>query len=394
MAPKKCKCNGNVEAPPWLETMFKRWDDYLSRFDRLYDLLFAMQESQNAILRKIEMLENRFQNDRSTNEFSRSELYSTLVKFNADSRNVADKQCKIVWYGIDEGKDEAETSAFDREALNEVVNSSCDDELVKEWRSDNRCKILLTGDFNFPYIEWSSLRHRGGLHTPSSSAFLDFTTAFNLQQVVNRPTLGSNTLDIVLVSDIDMIDSTSLLPPFSTSDHCCITIQLSQSTRIHSDPFVPHLIFARADFDSIIQHLLSIDWVPLINYCTVNEAYSRFVATCQSLIHKYVPKSRSETKRIFSTKKIQRLRAKVDYYHANIERFGRSKFAKYAQKLRRETFRLAVAEEEKLAKAKNLRHFFSYCNKRLQVSEEIPDLVTSESNDRPARKVHMVSKLL
>ncbi|KAK6032548.1 hypothetical protein OSTOST_01258 [Ostertagia ostertagi] len=54
-----------------------------------------------------------------------NELYSTLVKFNSDSKSVADKQCKIVWVGIDELKDDVSTSSFDREALNQVQHLTC-----------------------------------------------------------------------------------------------------------------------------------------------------------------------------------------------------------------------------------------------------------------------------
>ncbi|KAK6038992.1 hypothetical protein COOONC_23503 [Cooperia oncophora] len=45
------------------------------------------------------------------------------------------------------------------------------------------------------------------------------------------------------------------------------------------------------------------------------------------------------------------------------------------QKLKRLITRLAITEEEKLAKQRNLRRFFRYCNSKLNVSDEIPELI-------------------
>ncbi|RCN40539.1 hypothetical protein ANCCAN_13509 [Ancylostoma caninum] len=64
-------------------------------------------------------------------------MYSTLVKFQSDSRTVQEKSCRITWIGVGEQSDEKSTAAYDREVLAEIIESSGDPELVAEWQNRN-----------------------------------------------------------------------------------------------------------------------------------------------------------------------------------------------------------------------------------------------------------------
>lgn len=56
MAPKK---NSNDEAPSWLTPVLKRWDEYFERFDKVFEVFVKMQESQAAILKRLDDLESK-----------------------------------------------------------------------------------------------------------------------------------------------------------------------------------------------------------------------------------------------------------------------------------------------------------------------------------------------
>ncbi|KAK6060490.1 hypothetical protein COOONC_01849 [Cooperia oncophora] len=236
-------------------------------------------------------------------------------------------------------------------------------------------KIIIMGDLNFPLIDWTSLSHRGNLSSPSSTALIDLCVSFNLKQLVMEPTLGLNILDIVLTSDPEMVRCVEVMPPFSTSDHRSISVLLSQPISCQLLKYTLRPNFARGDFVSINRGLLEIDWVPLIAAGSPNDAYSLFVSICHSFISQYVPCSKAKTSPGYIPKKILRLRAKVNRIYANVDRYGFRIYAKYAQKLKRLITRLAITEEEKLAKQRNLRRFFRYCNSKLNVSDEIPELI-------------------
>lgn len=61
--------------------------------------------------------------------------------------------------------------------------------------------LMVCGDFNFPDIDWDNLT----ASSRHSKDFLDLILSFNLAQTVGIPTRGSNTLDLVLVSNPELI---------------------------------------------------------------------------------------------------------------------------------------------------------------------------------------------
>ncbi|KIH59300.1 hypothetical protein ANCDUO_10472 [Ancylostoma duodenale] len=91
-----------------------------------------MQETQGEILSKIGHIEEQLLMDSREACHTRSELYSTLVKFRTDAKIVDTKSCGITWIGIGEQADENATRLFDNEALREVIETSGDDDLLRE----------------------------------------------------------------------------------------------------------------------------------------------------------------------------------------------------------------------------------------------------------------------
>ncbi|XGW07566.1 hypothetical protein V3C99_010605 [Haemonchus contortus] len=132
MPPKKSSSDA---APSWLQPILERWDEYFERFDRVFELFIKMQESQSHILEKLNAIDQKLSARTDQSDNSRSALYSTLVKFKADSKIVDEKACRITWVGIGEQATEAATNAYDKEALKEVIVSSGDQELLNEFNS-------------------------------------------------------------------------------------------------------------------------------------------------------------------------------------------------------------------------------------------------------------------
>ena len=94
------------------------------------------------------------------------------------------------------------------------------------FRYDN---LIITGDFNFPDINWSLL----SAHSSSSNAFCDFIFDNNLTQFVDRPTHSrGNVLDLVLSTDLEIIDNLLMFQPcdFLRSDHFMISFELYTPT--------------------------------------------------------------------------------------------------------------------------------------------------------------------
>ncbi|KIH68849.1 hypothetical protein ANCDUO_00812 [Ancylostoma duodenale] len=133
MAPRKqAQPQFADEASIWLQAILKRWDDYFSRLDKMFEFMLKVQDSQNAILNKITALEERLLANSEQESQSKSALCSMLVKFRADAKIIDAKSCGITWVGRGEQENENATRVFDREALKEVIESFRDEDLLRE----------------------------------------------------------------------------------------------------------------------------------------------------------------------------------------------------------------------------------------------------------------------
>lgn len=96
-----------------------------------------------------------------------------------------------------------------------------DPSFLKELRESISCAlkqcpadiVYLFGDFNFPLIDWSLL----SAPCSTSTEFINLTLDFNLVQVIDEHTRGSNILDLVLTTAPESIGSVSYIDGFS--DH-------------------------------------------------------------------------------------------------------------------------------------------------------------------------------
>lgn len=71
---------------------------------------------------------------------------------------------------------------------------------IKNLREKNKNNIfLLGGDFNLPDIDWTSYdTHSNQVPTQVNQAFIRMTADLSVQQLVNKPTRGENTLDLII----------------------------------------------------------------------------------------------------------------------------------------------------------------------------------------------------
>ncbi|MPC32333.1 hypothetical protein E2C01_025644 [Portunus trituberculatus] len=72
-------------------------------------------------------------------------------------------------------------------------------------------EIILTGDFNFPFLKWPERILTGSTSTEKSQAklLLDIINSSFLVQVINEPTRGKNIIDLLFINNSDAIDSIS-----------------------------------------------------------------------------------------------------------------------------------------------------------------------------------------
>jgi ribonucleases P/MRP protein subunit RPP40 len=96
-----------------------------------------------------------------------------------------------------------------------------DDALFKQIQIASKERVLLMGDFNFPEIDWNVQESLSDSHP-----FIKCVNDGFLSQGVCDATRGKNILDLVLVSEENMIENLSVGEPFGSSDHQIIRWQV------------------------------------------------------------------------------------------------------------------------------------------------------------------------
>ena len=136
--------------------------------------------------------------------------------------------------------------------------------------SDPDTDLFITGDFNFPMINWESMSvgGRSADNTKSAQHLLEFMEQYFLEQMVNTPTRGRNILDLFLTNKVSLVGDVKV-EGTDLSDHNVINVGLTfhpthpqRRCRAKLEGFRA-LDWHNGDYDLLREELGKIDWVTL-----------------------------------------------------------------------------------------------------------------------------------
>src|SRR5215469_12502781 len=111
------------------------------------------------------------------------------------------------------------------------------------------------GDFNFRELVWND-----ETLFDSSNRFVKCVNDNFLFQKTNRATRGENILDLIFVSDTDMVNQLDVGEPFETSDHNIIRFNLQVHEKQKDTPMRTNFNYFKTDYDIVRQDLIKLDW--------------------------------------------------------------------------------------------------------------------------------------
>lgn len=209
--------------------------------------------------------------------------------------------------------------------------------------SDN---YLLLGDFNMPCIRWSddnySLMHVGSTDMQNESLkFIDELIYLGFSQYNLIANSSDNILDLCFSNLGLEIENTV---PLSKLDKChpALLIHfLDLNLKPLKNTTQPHFNFYKCDYESIKQHLNSIDWDNVLEAQTVDDAVDAFYKVIHSCFNTFVPVSTSNTKYPvwYSPSLIKIIREKNKYH---------KKWKKYHNPRDYDTFSLLRARQHRV----------------------------------------------
>jgi hypothetical protein len=84
----------------------------------------------------------------------------------------------------------------------DTYSSAALEELIKLKHDNQKSDFWIGGDFNLPDVNWSSLTVTSNQYSYAmTDTYLDILRNCNVEQIVDFPTRGNKTLDILLTSN-------------------------------------------------------------------------------------------------------------------------------------------------------------------------------------------------
>ena len=158
-------------------------------------------------------------------------------------------------------------------------------EINKSIYSIDTINVLLFVDFNFRRIQWDTLITTNEVE----KAFVDTLNDNLLTQVVDEPTRGNNTLDLIISGSPTDIEKWVLCPPFSTSDHLSLELTLKwQVPPIQSEPRKVYL-YSKANYSELNDEIESYYWPNLLKYKSIDDNWAVLKEVYYGLVDKHVP---------------------------------------------------------------------------------------------------------
>ena len=161
--------------------------------------------------------------------------------------------------------------------------------------------IFLTGDFNFPNVNWASASIYGGSDSSrrQAEALINFTVDHNLEQQIKSATRGNNILDLLFTNNDQLIDDVKV-EDTALSDHRLILLTTNIVIRKESAilnetrPPLQTLNFhnENVNWEVLNNYLMDHDWDTAFNGLNPDEMYDMFYQKIIKACQEHIPTKR------------------------------------------------------------------------------------------------------
>ena len=242
-------------------------------------------------------------------------------------------------------------------------------------------KVIVTGDFNYPDINWDDFSQNNNIECQ----FVNCLEDLYLQQLVAEPTRHRgdqkpNLLDLVISNDDDCIVNIEHLPPLGKSDHDLLTVSLNIPKELSSNSNSDiRFCFRKTNFVGFSKYLKDTDWEKL-DGASCEEATAYFENVLYEGFNKFVPKQKEQKKkqRFWLNNKAMRLIRKKyvmykrythsrDYSLTSIQ-YDYQQYIETRNKAKRELRKSVKDYERKICQdsKQNAKGFWRYVNTKLK----------------------------
>ena len=290
------------------------------------------------------------------------------------------------------------SSDDDNTKLNDMI------EKISEEIKPNNDTCVLTGDFNYPDINWNNeTTHK--LKPHPAAEFLEATTSNNICQLVRQPThhralQSANILDLVLSWNNEELPKVSHHAPWGKSHHQVLNIAIEAQSTVTKNRQTNTTKYAldKGNYVLMREALADENWDELMEHLNVEESWNLLHSKLTELKDNLIPKkqTRSNLGRKNTVPKVvlDKIRNKhkaYNYYKryktkANYDAYARARNqVKWAIRKYNRDIELEIAKNIK----SDPKRFYAYVSTKLKPKDKIanltkPDNTLTESNHEKA----------
>ena len=150
--------------------------------------------------------------------------------------------------------------------------------------------ILLAGDFNLPGWDWQNKQLKPACKYPYiHHRFGELLDDHNLTQIVDEPTRGKNTLDLVATNSPAKINRVKIIPGISDHDCPLVEIDITPIRRTQKPRKIP--LYKKARWDSFSQELITLkdEIKSQASTSSANQLWERFRDAIEAGTARHIP---------------------------------------------------------------------------------------------------------
>ena len=240
--------------------------------------------------------------------------------------------------------------------------------------------VVLFGDFNIP--GFAEKLNADVKIDNKCSQIADKIIEFGLNQIIEEPTRGKNMLDLVFCTNFVSFDNVMVLPPFSNSDHCALSVNVCVNSAYDYNGIEKVFDFKNCDFEHFSMYLRNINWSELLLYdesIDIDSVWDRFMCVLRHYVNQFVPKfcKQQETK----TSKTVKYPSYLLRLQENKRKFWRTRHCPGGLNMYLNASKLYTKAVKRFHKNREMKllklgqnGFYKYINKRLKSRSVIPPM--------------------
>jgi hypothetical protein len=291
------------------------------------------------------------------------------------------------------------SSAEDNHNVNILVNN-----LFDKHGSE---RVVLTGDFNFPEVDWEEEACNKGVNHPAVKFLETVQQNYLFQHVLNpthhRALQQANILDLILSNEQGFVSSLEHLPPLGKCHHSVLDFKLCMKQAPPKRPDTTKYRFNKGDYDEMRAFAGVVAWPELLlDSDSVDGCWLKIKKVILEAREKFIPKVilkhngvNSKRNSIPATMldKVRMKRRAFKMYKKYPTKANQDAYAKARNQVKWESRKLVMSKELHLAKEakNNPKCFYQYVASKTKPKENVSNLLkedgTLTQNDREKTEV-------